>query len=67
MTVDTLITDTASRLFSELCTHAAIQRAEANGEAAEIWQAFSETGFPWISLDEAAGGSGGTLLSLIHI
>lgn len=67
MTVDALITDTASRLFGELCTHTAIQQAEAQGEATEIWQAFAETGFPWISLPEEAGGSGGSLLDALEV
>jgi len=67
MTVDQLITDTASRLFAETCDHAAIQQAEADGGAPAIWQAFAETGFPWISIDEAAGGSGGTLLDALEV
>ena len=67
MSVDQLLTDTASRLFAELCTHSAIQEAEANGQAPEIWQAFAETGFAWISLPEAAGGSGGTLLDALEV
>jgi len=67
MTVDALITDTASRLFGELCTHSAIQEAEARGESSAIWQAFAETGFPWISLSEEAGGSGGTLLDALEV
>jgi len=67
MTVDALITETASRLFREQCTHSAIQQAEANGGAPEIWQAFAETGFPWISLPEEAGGSGGTLLDALEV
>jgi len=67
MTVDALITDTATRLFGEYCTHAAIQQAEADGGAPAIWQAFAETGFPWISLPEEAGGSGGTLLDALEV
>ncbi len=67
MSVDTLITDTASRLFAQHCTHSAIQQAEADGEAPAIWQAFAETGFPWISLPDTAGGSGGTLLDALEV
>jgi acyl-CoA dehydrogenase len=66
-TVDELITETADRLFGELCTHSTIQAAEENGGAPEIWAAFAETGFPWISLPEAAGGSGGTLLDALEV
>jgi len=67
MSVDTLVTETATRLFSELCTHEAIQQAEEDGGAPEIWDAFAQTGFPWISLDEDAGGSGGTLLDALEV
>ena len=66
-TVDPLITETADRLFGELCSHEAVQAAEVNGGAPEIWAAFAETGFPWISLPEAAGGSGGTLLDALEV
>ncbi len=66
-TVDELITETADRLFGELCTHGAVQAAEETGGAPEIWSAFAETGFPWISLAEEAGGSGGTLLDALEV
>ena len=65
--VDELITQTANRLFSEICGHEAIQNAETVGEAPEIWAAYSETGFPWISIDENLGGSGGTLLDALEV
>jgi len=67
MSVDPLITETATRLFSELCTHDAIQAAEDNGGAPEIWQAFAETGFPWISIDVDKGGSGGSLPDALEV
>lgn len=67
MTVDSLITDTATRLFEQHCTHTAIQQAEADGAAPGIWAAFADTGFPWISLPEEAGGSGGTLLDALEV
>lgn len=66
-TVDALITDTADRLFGELCTHDAIQAAEDSGGAGDIWAAFAETGFPWVSLDADAGGSGGTLQDALEV
>lgn len=67
MSVDTLITETADRLFAELCTHQAIQDAEESGGAPAIWESFAETGFPWISLPEESGGSGGTLLDALEV
>lgn len=65
--VDELITETADRLFAETCGHEAVQAAEANGAAPEIWAAFAETGFPWISVDEDAGGSGGSLIDALEV
>ena len=66
-TVDPLITETADRLLSQTCDHESIQRAEAEGGAPEIWDAFAETGFPWISINEEAGGSGGSLLDALEV
>ncbi len=65
--VDPLITETADRLFSQICDHESIQNAEATGEASEIWNAFAETGFPWISVSEEFGGSGGALLDALEV
>ncbi|WP_423923344.1 acyl-CoA dehydrogenase family protein [Candidatus Poriferisodalis sp.] len=65
--VDELVTETAHRLFNELCTHEAVQAAEDNGAAPEIWDAFCETGFDLIAIDEDAGGSGGTLADAAEV
>ncbi|WP_419945216.1 acyl-CoA dehydrogenase family protein [Candidatus Poriferisodalis sp.] len=65
--VDELITDTADRLFGELCTHEAVQAAEEAGGAPEIWEAFRETGFDLIAVPEEAGGSGGSLAEAIEV
>ncbi len=65
--VDELITETADRLFGELCTHEAVQAAEDSGDAPEIWEAFCETGFDLIAVPENAGGSGGTLAEAIEV
>ncbi len=66
-TVDPLITDTASRFFADTCTHDAIQRAEDMGGAPALWAAFAQTGFPWVSLPQECGGSGGTLVDALEI
>ena len=65
--VDELITETADRLFGELCTHEAVQAAEDSGGAPDIWEAFCETGFDLIAVPEDAGGSGGTLAEAIEV
>jgi acyl-CoA dehydrogenase len=38
-----------------------VQDAERNGWAPTVWQAVADAGFPWVSVPESAGGSGGTL------
>jgi acyl-CoA dehydrogenase len=58
---DQLLLDTADRLFAATCTHAVVQDAEREGWAADVWQAIADAGFPWVSIAEDAGGSGGTL------
>jgi acyl-CoA dehydrogenase len=58
---DQLLIDTANRLFAATCTHEAVQAAERDGWAADVWQPIADAGFPWVSIAEAAGGSGGTL------
>lgn len=60
--VDELLTDSARNLFASTCTFDAVQAAEADGWAPDIWNAVAEAGFAWIGLPESAGGSGGTLL-----
>ena len=65
--VDELITETADRLFGELCTHEAVQAAEDAGGAPDIWAAFCDTGFDLIAVPEEAGGSGGTLAEAIEV
>jgi acyl-CoA dehydrogenase len=65
--VDELITETADRLFGELCTHEAVQAAEDNGGAPDVWKAFCETGFDLIAVPEEAGGSGGTLAEAVEV
>ena len=65
--VDPLITETTDRLFAQICDHESVQNAEVTGEAAKIWNAFAETGFPWISIGEEFGGSGGTLLDALEV
>ena len=65
--VDELITETADRLFGELCTHEAVQAAEDTGGAPGIWEAFCDTGFDLIAVPEQAGGSGGTLAEAIEV
>jgi len=58
---DQLLIETANRLFAATCTHAVVQDAEREGWAPDVWQSVADAGFPWVSIAESAGGSGGTL------
>jgi acyl-CoA dehydrogenase len=58
---DQLLVDTAHRLFAATCTHEAVQAAERDRWAADVWKAVADAGFPWVSIPEEAGGAGGTL------
>lgn len=58
---DDLVGDTADRLLLDLCSPEVVEHAEAEGWAPDLWHAFSESGFPWVSVPDTAGGSGGTL------
>jgi acyl-CoA dehydrogenase len=62
-----LLTQTADDLFSDLCTHEAVQEAERAGWAPAAWGAVAEMGLPWIGVPEAAGGQGGTLLDALGV
>jgi acyl-CoA dehydrogenase len=65
--VDELLVDSALRLFSRMSTFEAVQAAEAEGWASELWQAVAEAGFAWIGVPETAGGSGGTLADACEV
>ena len=58
---DQLLLDAAERLFADTCTHPVVQDAERDGWAPTVWHAVADAGFPWVSIAESAGGSGGTL------
>jgi acyl-CoA dehydrogenase len=59
---DVLLVDTVDRLLAETATFEAIERAEEDGWAPTVWDALAAAGFPWVGIDEGAGGSGGSLV-----
>lgn len=59
---DPLLVETAERLFRSTCTFEAVEHAEGERWAGAVWDALAEAGFPWVSVPEAAGGSGGSLV-----
>ncbi|MDO8363651.1 MAG: acyl-CoA dehydrogenase [Actinomycetota bacterium] len=58
---DALVAETVDRLLLDLCSPDVVEHADAEGWAPTLWNAFSESGFPWVSVPDTAGGSGGTL------
>jgi acyl-CoA dehydrogenase len=65
--IDPVLIDTAERVFSDVCTFQAIQDAETEGWAPDIWDAIARIGLPWISIPEERGGVGGTLEEAVAI
>ena len=65
--IDPLLSETATRVFADTATFAVVEQAEADGWAPIIWDAVAETGLAWVSVPEAAGGSGGTLADAIEV
>ena len=64
---DPLVTETVDRLLASSSTPEVIDRAEDAGWCAEVWDPLAELGFPWISVPEAAGGSGGSLVDAFEV
>jgi acyl-CoA dehydrogenase len=65
--VDPLLSETAARIFADLADFTAVERAERDGWAPDLWVAIADAGLPWVSVPEAAGGSGGTLADAVEI
>jgi acyl-CoA dehydrogenase len=59
--VDPLLIESFERLLGDTATFAAVEQAEDAGWAPDLWSRLAEAGFPWVSIAESAGGSGGTL------
>jgi acyl-CoA dehydrogenase len=57
-TTDTIILDTATRIFQDLCEPATINDAEAGRWPRELWEALEESGLPLAWVPEEFGGAG---------
>jgi acyl-CoA dehydrogenase len=58
---DNLVEETVDRLLADRCTPEAMERAEAEGWCAPVWDGLVAVGFSRITLPEDIGGSGGSL------
>lgn len=61
---DPLLIEAAERAFSDTCTHEAIEAAEREGWAPDIWARVAEVGLPWIALE---GGSLADALEVLRL
>ncbi|WP_018636303.1 acyl-CoA dehydrogenase family protein [Parafrankia elaeagni] len=57
----TLVAEAARDLFTDLCTPESVSAASAAGWDPALWEVLEQSGLTLISVDESAGGSGGTL------
>lgn len=67
MSADPLLVETVERLLADVSTPDEVELAEQAGWSQATWSALAEAGFPWVGIDESAGGSGGTLHDLAAI
>ena len=56
-----MLVEVASGLFRDRCTPEDVVAAEATGWSDRLWAALAESGFPYVSVPEEAGGSGGDI------
>jgi len=54
-----MLVEVATGLFHDLCPPEAVVAAEASGWSERLWSALTAAGFPYVSVAEDAGGSGG--------
>jgi acyl-CoA dehydrogenase len=59
-----LFTDTAARVFRDLCTRERVEAAEAGVWPQALWQALVETGLSAAAVSEARGGAGAGIADL---
>jgi len=59
---DSIITDTATKIFADLCEAKTINAAEKGEWPAELWDALEESGLPLTWVSDEFGGAGAELL-----
>jgi acyl-CoA dehydrogenase len=60
----TLLVNTARAICRDLATPQLVAAAEETGWSPDLWAAVAGSGFPWVSLSEDVGGSGGTIADM---
>ncbi|MDK3258480.1 acyl-CoA dehydrogenase family protein [Blastococcus capsensis] len=56
-----MLVDAATSIFEDLCSPETVRAAEQSGWPGPLWSALAEAGFPWVSVPEQHGGSGGSV------
>lgn len=64
---DALLVETARRVLADTCTFDAVEAAEAQGWAPQVWSVLADTGLAWVGVPESAGGSGGTVEDALDV
>jgi acyl-CoA dehydrogenase len=64
---DALVVETVERILAATSTFETVEQAECDRWAPSVWDALAGAGFPWVSIPESAGGSGGTLADIAAI
>lgn len=59
-----LLTESAGRIFSDLCTRDRVEAAETGTWPTQLWQALEDTGLTAAALAETRGGAGADLADL---
>jgi acyl-CoA dehydrogenase len=54
-----MLVEVATGLFADLCAPSDVVAAEESGWSERLWSALAESGFPYVSVPEESGGSGG--------
>lgn len=61
------VADLVDRLFADKAGHDVVLAAENAPLSKTLWDAVAGPGLPWIGIDEAAGGSGGSLTDVVTL
>lgn len=64
---DPLVAEGVDRILASTCTPEVVARSEDEGWCAPVWDALAAGGFPWVSVPEEAGGSGGTVADAVAV
>jgi acyl-CoA dehydrogenase len=64
---DPLLVETVEKLLGSSCTYEAVEQGETDGWCAAVWDPLADAGFPWISVPQEVGGSGGSLADAMAV